>query len=429
MTWLTELVSQHSEFESPLSFWKWSALAAISAVVKDQVWLPRYLYNLYPNVYVMLHAESGLKKGPPVSMAARLVSTINNTKVIQGRSSIQGILKELGTAQTVPGGKITSQSTAFICSSELTSSIVDDPVAAKILTDLYDRQYRFGDWASLLKMESFKLNNPTITMLTATNEAMSEDFFDKSAIQGGYFARTFIIYEKEENRSNALMVPPKLIPDYKELANYLRELVKLKGQFQELGSREESDIYTEEYKDRKTDEIGYLTPAGAIYQNWYDDFKAVLKEQQVKDNTGTLNRFGDSVLKVAMLLSLAKCPNLMIHEESMSEAISVCEKLIGNVRRATMGKQGMSDSSPVKNHIIHELLNRETHSISQVMLMKKMWMHYSTVEEFADIMQSFEAAGMIKTSNIGNQIIYEMEPKVVKELKDFLDGKNKNEKS
>src|SRR5688572_29014359 len=124
----------------------------------------------------MLHAESGLKKGPPVSMAGRLVSTINNTKVIQGRSSIQGILEELGTAQTVPGGKITSQSTAFICSSELSSSIVDDPVAAKILTDLYDRQYRFGDWASLLKMENFKLNNPTITMLTATNEAMSEDF-------------------------------------------------------------------------------------------------------------------------------------------------------------------------------------------------------------------------------------------------------------
>lgn len=425
MTWLSEVVQQHNEFESPLSFWKWSALSAISAVVKDQIWLPRYLYNLYPNVYVMLHAESGLKKGPPVSMAGRLVSTINNTKLIQGRSSIQGILKELGTAQTMPGGKITSQSTAFICSSELTSSIVDDPVAAKILTDLYDRQYRFGDWASLLKMENFKLNNPTITMLTATNEAMSEDFFDKSAIQGGYFARTFIIYEKEENRSNALMIPPKHIPDYKQLGEYLRKLVTLKGQFQELGSREKSDIHSEEYKDRKTGELGYLTRAGLVYQVWYDDFKAVLKDQQVKDNTGTLNRFGDSVLKVAMLLSLAKCPNLVIDEDSMTEAISICEKLIGNVRRATMGKQGMSDSSPLKNHIIHELLNRETHSISQVMLMKKMWMHYSTAEEFSEIMNSFEHAGMIRTQNVGNQIVYEMPEAQVKELQEFLAGKSR----
>ena len=72
MGWLDELVTQHSEFESPLNFWRWSGLASIAAVVKDKVWMPRYLYNLYPNIYVMLHAESGLKKGPPVSMANKL---------------------------------------------------------------------------------------------------------------------------------------------------------------------------------------------------------------------------------------------------------------------------------------------------------------------------------------------------------------------
>ena len=423
MNWIDNLIEEHKEFETPLSFWRWAGLSAISAVVKDQVWLPRYLYNLYPNVYVMLHAESGLKKGPPVSMAGRLVSTINNTKVIQGRSSIQGILKELGTAQTVPGGRVTSQSTAFICSSELTSSIVDDPVAAKILTDLYDRQYRFGDWASLLKMESFKLNNPTITMLTATNEAMSEDFFDKSAIQGGYFARTFIIYENKRNRRNSLMIPPRMLPDYKKSSEYLRELVKLKGQFQELGSLEKNEIYTEEYT---VDGIqGYYTRAGLIYEKWYENFCNTVDEHEIKDATGTLNRFGDSVLKVAMLFSLAKSPNLQIDEDSMAEAIGTCEKLIGNVRRATMGKQGMSDSQPVKNHIIHELLNRETHSITRTVLMKKMWMHYSTAEEFDEIMQSFEHAGMIKTNSVGNQIVYEMPEKEAKELQDYLEGKNK----
>src|SRR5215204_673927 len=150
--WLSTLVGQHEEFESPLSFYYWGALAAISAVVKDNIWLPRGgLYNLYPNIYVMFHADSGLRKGPPVSMAKQLVEPINNTRVITGRSSIQGILKEMGTAKTAPGGKIISTSSAFICSSELTSSIVDDPVAVKILTDLYDRNYNIGNWKSLLK--------------------------------------------------------------------------------------------------------------------------------------------------------------------------------------------------------------------------------------------------------------------------------------
>lgn len=422
-TWLDNLVKEHSEFESPLTFWRWSALASISAVVKDQIWLPRYLYNLYPNIYVMLHAESGLKKGPPVAMASQLVSAINNTKIISGRSSIQGILKEMGTAYTIPGGKISTTSTAFICSSELSSSIVDDPVAAKILTDLYDRHYRVGEWASLLKMESFKLSKPTLTMLTASNEAMSESFFDKSAIQGGYFARTFIIYENTENRSNALLIPPKWIPDYKKSSEYLKELIKLKGPFAPMGSQFRTDIHTEEYKDKN--ETGYLTKSGLVYQLWYEEFKKVVKEQEIKDTTGTLNRFGDSVLKVAMLLSLAEKPDLIISEEAMIEAIDICEKLIGNVRRATMGKQGLSDSSTIKNHIIHELLERDNHKISRTILLKKMWMHYASTDEFDEIMLSFDQAGMIKIQSIGNQIIYHMEDSQVNELMRYLQGKNK----
>ena len=140
MNWLETLVAQHSELESPISFWYWSGIAALSAVVKDQIWLHRQIYNLYPNIYVMLHADSGLKKGPPVSMARQLVSKVGNTQIITGRSSIQGILKQMGGGQSQPGGKIKTNSQVFICSSELSSSIVDDPVATKILTDLYDRQ-------------------------------------------------------------------------------------------------------------------------------------------------------------------------------------------------------------------------------------------------------------------------------------------------
>jgi len=371
----------------------------------------------------MLHAESGLKKGPPVAMASQLVSAINNTKIISGRSSIQGILKEMGTGQTLPGGKINTTSTAFICSSELSSSIVDDPVAAKILTDLYDRHYRVGEWASLLKMESFKLSKPTLTMLTASNEAMSESFFDKSAIQGGYFARTFIIYENTENRSNALLIPPKWIPDYKKSSEYLKELIKLKGPFAPMGSQIETELHTEKYKD--SNETGYLTKSGLIYQLWYEEFKKVVKEQEIKDSTGTLNRFGDSVLKVAMLLSLAEKPDLIISEIAMIEAIDICEKLIGNVRRATMGKAGLSDSSTIKNHIIHELLGRDNHKISRTILLKKMWMHYASADEFDEIMLSFDQAGMIKIQSVGNQIIYHMEDNQVNELMRYLQGKNK----
>jgi len=423
MNWLNEIIKEHIELESPESFWRWSAIAAISAVVKDQIWLNRQIYNLYPNIYVMLHAESGLKKGPPISMARQLVQSVNNTRIISGRSSIQGILKEMGTAYTQPGGKIINKSVAFICSSELSSSIVEDKVATKILTDLYDRQYNIGEWKSLLKMESFELKNPTITMLTATNEAMSEDFFTRSAIQGGYFARTFIIYEKARQNINSLTYPLEHPPNYITSANYLKELVKLSGPFKPFAVLERDDEF--KYKKVKRGREIWFNDVGITYDNWYEGFCELVSMQEVKDETGTLNRFGDSVLKVAMLLSLAHKPELIVTEESMNEAITECEKLVGNVRKTTLGKQGMSDTALLKSLIIMELLNRDNNSVSRTILMKKTWMHYGESEEFDSIMQSFDASGMIKTNSVGNQIIYTMPEQQVKEMKRFMEGKQR----
>lgn len=422
MNWLQEIVTQHEELESPASFWYWSAISAISAVVKDQVWLHRQIYNLYPNIYVMLHAESGLKKGPPISMARQLVKPVNNTRIISGRSSIQGILKDLGTAFTQPGGKVNSKSVAFICSSELSSSIVEDKVATKILTDLYDRQYNVGEWRSLLKMESFELKDPTITMLTATNEAMSEDFFTRSAIQGGYFARTFIVYEKTSEVVNSLLYPLEHPPNYANSAAYLKEVAKLNGAFIPLAVLEKSDEYR--YKRIKQGRERFFNEAGAIYDDWYENFKELVKSME-KDETGTLNRFGDSVLKVAMLLALAHEPRLIIPPHIMTEAIQVCEKLLGNVRKTTLGKHGVSQSALLKTLIIMELLNRDNHQVTRTVMMKKMWQHYESAQEFDDIMASFDGAGMINTSSVGNQILYTMPPNQVEELKTYMAGRSR----
>ena len=385
--------------------------------------MDRQIFKTYPNIYVMLHADSGLKKGPPISMAKQLVGPVKNTRIISGRSSIQGILKDLGTAYTQPGGKLQTKSVAFICSSELSSSIVEDKVATKILTDLYDRQYNIGEWKSLLKMETFELKDPTITMLTATNEAMSEDFFTKAAIQGGYFARTFIVYEKSGTVNNSLIFPLTNPPNYTHAADYLKEIAKLTGPFEDLAKLEKANGYT--YKKKKFGRDIYFNEVGLIYDDWYEAFKEMLKVTEYRDETGTMNRFGDSVLKVAMLLALAEHPKLVISVDAMNQAILECEKLLGNVRKTTLGKHGISQAALLKTLIIMELLSREPHQVSRAMLMKKMWANYENATEFDDMMLSFDQAGMIKTTTVGNHVIYIMPEDQVSELKEFMAAKNK----
>jgi hypothetical protein len=334
-------------------------------------------------------------------------------------------LKELGTAQTQPGGRVITKSTAFICSSELTSSIVEDKVATDILTDLYDRQYNIGEWRSLLKMEQFNLKDPTITMLTATNESHSTDFFGKKDIHGGFFARTFVISESLRHRANSLLVPLTNPPKYEDTIIYLKELSKLQGVFKPLASKQPIDGCHIAHKELETGETNYFTDAGLIYQEWYEEFIETTLNSEVKDDTGTLNRFGDSVLKVAMLLSLARSPELYIDEESMRLAIGYCEKLVGNVREMTHGKKGLSEAKNIKKLIIEELLGRESHQISRAMLLKRMWAHYKDANELDEIMQSFDQAGMIKTESIGNQIIYVMPSNQVQEMKRYYAGKNR----
>lgn len=423
MNLVDEIVLQHSEFEAPLDFWRWAALCTISAVIKDNVWINRHIYKLYPNIYVMLHADSGLKKGPPVNYAAKLYSKIYKNGLINGRSSIQGILKEMGTAHSEPGGKINGSSTAFICSSEMSSSIVSDPVAATILTDLYDRHYRTNDYKSLLKMETFSIKDPCITMFSATNEAHTDSFFEKKDFQGGFFARTFIVVANKRNKVNSLIRKPKYIPNEEQTLNYLKELTKLRGEFRPFDSLIEDDYYC--CKDTEDGEVQWLSKAGKLYHDWYKDFTQQIDEQEIKDETGTLNRFGDSVLKVALLLSLSEKSVLEITENSVIEAIKICEKLVGNIRKTSLGKKGISSTSILKALIINELLNRENHQVTRTVLMKKFWMHYSTITEFDDLMVSFDSAGMIKNQPVGNNLVYYMTSDMVEEMRRFMEGKVK----
>ncbi len=238
----------------------------------------------------------------------------------------------MGTMYTVPGGKVKSNnSSVFISSSELSSSLVDDPAATKILTDLYDRNYNEGEWRSLLKSDQFNLNSPIVSMLSGTNEAMSDELLTSSAVKGGFFARTFIINESKRNKRNSLVFQPDEIPNYEESAKYLKELAKLKGPFKYLSSKVQDDYY---YIPVKVNEsTHYASEVGNLYHKWYDDFLDTVDSQEIKDETGTLNRFGDSVIKVAMLLSLAEQPKLELTVSAMAEAIRVCEPLLGNVRK------------------------------------------------------------------------------------------------
>src|SRR6266704_1581124 len=164
--------------------------------MKKNVYLDRYYYILYPNIYVFLVARSGLRKGNPVNLAKKLVQEVGVTRVISGRNSIQGVLKDLGKAHSTPNGTIVKDAAGFMISGELASFLIKDPEALTILTDLYDTHVNEPEWKNTTKTQGIDtLKNPCITLLGATNEEHFQDAVPTNAIGGGFIGRTSIVFE------------------------------------------------------------------------------------------------------------------------------------------------------------------------------------------------------------------------------------------
>jgi len=106
----------------------------------------------------------------------------------------------------------------------------------------------------------------------------------------------------------------------------------------------------------------------------------------------------------------------------MTQAIEVCQKLVGNIRKHTLSQGSTQSFAEQKTLIIEELMGLETHQISQERLLSKYWMHFN-LDQLTQIMVSFAAAGLINTETLGNKIIYVMEEEQYQKLRNYMDGK------
>lgn len=390
--WLDEILEATKELEPPRKFFYWSALAAISAVVKKNVYLRKRkkkatAYILYPNIYAFLIGDSAtVRKGVPIKMARKLVKAVDNTRIISGRSSIQGIIKEIATAYTTETGKIRDTSSCFICASEFRASLVSDPQALAILTDLYDGDFS-DEWKTLLKgTGTDELKDVYIVMLGGSNPSYLKQSITGADMEGGIIGRSFLIYENQtaniepltDDTTDVDTDDDEEILDYPKLAKWLIEISKIKGRFR------------------------FSPVAKEVYDDWYKDFRS----QKVTDKTGTMGRIHDQILKVAMLLGLAKRQTLIIEEEDIREAITECMNLAGNVYKSMM-PAGNSEFAEKTATVLQELLNSENYEQSRHKILQK---HWGSVDMFDldRVIETMQGARWVECRNDGKTRWYKL---------------------
>ena len=312
MSWIDDLIVMYSDSEAPSQFFYWAAASTISAVVRKNVWLNCQLYKLYPNIYTMIVADSGTKKGIPVNVAKQLVNKLNATRIVSGRNSMPQIIKDLSKLHVIDQTKTIKEAHAFLVTGELSSFLVKDPDALTILTDLYNVHEHEVEWKNSLKGSGVDtLKAPCLTVLGASNEDLLETVVGMKEVSGGFIARTFIVGAEigDRGKPNSLLRTLTNVPNLDKLADYLTKLVKLNGEFM-------------------------VSPDGIdFYEKWYND----LYHSNMVDKTHTRGRMGDRVLKLAMIESLANKPDLIITKDHIYRAIHEAERAWKFARQIMLG--------------------------------------------------------------------------------------------
>jgi hypothetical protein len=397
MSWLDKLVEGTKYSESPSRYFWWGGIAAIASVVSKRIVIQRHYYKLYPNVYVALvSSKSGLRKGVPIAIIKSMVEALDSVRVMSGCNSIQGLTKELGIQKTFDSGGIVDTAQGLLLSDEFESFLTDDPRALTILTALHNTHEHEKSWTKMLKNSPLEtLKSPCLSLLVASNEVLFHSIVKGKDIEGGFIARTFVVHETYRRTVNSLVYAPPEKLDKDSLVEELKEISKVEGEF----------VWTED--------------GGKRYDEWYH----ALCAKETDDRTGTMERLGDQVIKVAMIVGLAsgagRTKPLEITTDYLDVAIKECEECIAGVRRiATGDTSGSEEQDKAIPAIIKALINAQDGKLTRQRLLTKTGLDALILDR---AIQTLTERGTIKQPyrNSSRQITYEIEEDVLELYKQF----------
>lgn len=376
MTFVDSVLHHTRLYESPGSFWKWSAYACIAGVIRDQVWLVDGDSKLYPNVYILFLAPSAQKKARPVNLAEHLVAEIGNVGVISGRTSIQAILTEIGHSETDKHGRIKKGGSAIFFAPELAAGLVQDEQSVQILTDIYDYKPK-GHTTNLVGRGKLKLENLVFSMLGASNDELLRSVYSSKAIYGGLLGRTFLITPNEFRPANAF--PQADEKGFNRLITQLLEISRLEGPI----------VYEEDARD--------------YYERWYKQYRE--KSKLKDDRSGVYGRLPTNVKKLATLLAaneVTTCVSLAHVEEAIDECLALLPNYSSFMISA--GKSTIAEAGA----IIMDILSRHKGKLVEKKdLLRDHWMHFDD-ELLTKVITTFTIAKLVEHDVRGMKEFYKL---------------------
>jgi len=320
--WLIGYLEYTQSHEATDKLHFWVGATVISAALKRQVFMKRVRYNLYPNLYILIVAESALaRKSLAMDLGMKMLrDAVPDVFYISGSMTPEGLVKQLNREKAIVtvtdnGGKkigIQLDSHVMIHADELAEAFGYDRVRASkftiLLTKIYGAQ---AEHTHTLSGEGQLSLRNLYPVFIAGTDPTNLKVLPEEAV-GGLIGRTIFVTENKIKRSIAWEEEEESIK-----ADKLYRLLK-------------EDLYN---ISCLSGEIIPTPGARKLFKDWYEDLnKNTSPDRRL---AAFRARCHDTALKLATILSVARSDELALDEIRMKAAIKYIEAQLPEFTRVS----------------------------------------------------------------------------------------------
>lgn len=308
-SWLKGYQEYTEGTETPPIFHLWVALGTIAGAAQRKIFLDADYYRVYSNLFIILVSPPGKsRKSTALRIGKNLLKKVpdygHDINFTTQASSMAAVVKQFAAINNAEHQSLT----AF--SSELGSLLGSKSTEmTDFLTDIYDCE---PDWDKQTIARGLeKIEYPWFNLIGATTPQWLGDNLSKTAVEGGFVARTLFVYDETRRRVAFPHLTEAQKKMRKDLIYDLAVIAQTKGEF-------------------KFDKDAY-----AYYEHWYEN---VLKIDTTDYRlSGFFERKHVHVLKVAMAIRLSEMranEKLLLTKDSIKAAIGMIEELEPGMKTA-----------------------------------------------------------------------------------------------
>jgi hypothetical protein len=217
-----------SNHESTKRIQLWTILSVMAGAIERKLWIDRGYYTLYPNLYVMIIAKSGLvKKSTSTAIGVNLLREIDNIRFMSERLTAASLIKQMADSyklfQVQGDIQETQQSPLYAYGSEL--AVMMGEVYGSIielLTTFYDCQPNdpTKPWSNKAKHEDkISIYGPCLNILGASTKSWLYKAIPNKEMEGGFASRC--VFVVENGGPSKLVAWPEITPELDEMKTKL----------------------------------------------------------------------------------------------------------------------------------------------------------------------------------------------------------------